>query len=384
MKNNMIIKAKYNISTIENRIFLLLLYKLQRNDGQVRSCEISVSELKKLIKKKANQNVTYIGEQLETLRTQPIFFQDAEGWGKYGFINGFKYLSKNNSFRIEASNEIHTYISDYLKTGYTPINLAVFFSLSNSNAQRFYDLLRLWSGTKHKVNYTVDELKELLMLEDKYPNFYDFNRRIIKPAIKELNDTGKFKITVQEHKEGKKVHNLDFLVEDLDKRVYFKEKDLKLIEEIVAPEEDKSLNNDEKENTNESFLKEEVKETIDFYVPNKSFFTPKTLETLKEDFKDYDFKDKNNKLILLDAVGTTLDKFNEEKIKNNRYSYFKSTLSNKLKESKNKSEFKNSSSKIDNEKKPPTKFHNFEETYTKYSAEELEDMIERSQKNKYK
>jgi plasmid replication initiation protein len=223
------------------------------------------------------------------------------------------------------------------------------------------------------------------MLEDKYPNFFDFKRRIIAPAIKELNDTGQFKITAKENKEGKKVDNIDFFVEDLDKRIYFKEKDLKLIEEIVAPEEDKSLNNDdEKENTNESSSKEEIKETIDFYVPNKSFFTPKTLETLKEDFKDYDFKDKNNKLILLDAVGTTLDKFNEEKIKVNRYSYFRSTLSNKLKESKNKSEFKNTNSKIDNEIKSPTKFHNFEETYTKYSAEELEDMIERSQKAKYK
>ena len=31
MKNNIIIKAKYNISTLENRIFLMLLYKLQKN-----------------------------------------------------------------------------------------------------------------------------------------------------------------------------------------------------------------------------------------------------------------------------------------------------------------------------------------------------------------
>ena len=55
-----------------------------------------------------------------------------------------------------------------MKIGYTPVNVQIWLSLNNSYSQRFYDLLRLWSGTKDIVNYKVEEIKELLMLDDKY------------------------------------------------------------------------------------------------------------------------------------------------------------------------------------------------------------------------
>lgn len=194
MKNNIIIKAKYNISTLENRIFLMLLYKLQRNNDDVIKCEISHEEFKTIIKKKQTSSVDSISNLLVNLRKQSIYFRDEEGWGEYGFINGFKYIKSRKTFKIEASKEIHNYIRNYLDTGYTPINLAIFFGLINPNAQRFYDLLRLWSGTKSIINYKVDELKELLMIEGKYDRYNDFKRRIIVPAIKELNNTGCFEI----------------------------------------------------------------------------------------------------------------------------------------------------------------------------------------------
>ncbi|WGX77644.1 hypothetical protein QJS64_20960 (plasmid) [Paraclostridium bifermentans] len=31
MKNNMLVKARYSLSLIENRVFLSMLYKLQKN-----------------------------------------------------------------------------------------------------------------------------------------------------------------------------------------------------------------------------------------------------------------------------------------------------------------------------------------------------------------
>ncbi|MGL4914229.1 MAG: replication initiation protein, partial [Romboutsia sp.] len=212
MKNNIIIKAKYNISTLENRIFLMLLYKLQKNNDDVIKCEISHEEFKTIIKKKQTSSIDSISNLLVNLRKQSIYFRDEEGWGEYGFINGFKYIKSRKTFKIEASKEIHTYIRNYLEIGYTPVNLSIFFGLINPNAQRFYDLLRLWSGTKSIINYKIDDLKELLMIEDKYDRYNDFKRRVILPAIKELNETGYFEIGIKENKVGRKVDSIDFIV----------------------------------------------------------------------------------------------------------------------------------------------------------------------------
>ena len=335
MKNNIIIKAKYNISTLENRIFLMLLYKLQKKNDDIIKCEISHEEFKTIIKKKQTSSVDSISDLLVNLRKQSIYFKDEEGWGEYGFINGFKYIKSRKTFKIEASKEIHTYIRRYLETGYTPINLAIFFGLINSNAQRFYDLLRLWSGTKSIINYRIDELKELLMIENKYDRYNDFKRRVILPAIKELNDTGYFEIDIKENKVGRKVDSIDFIVKDLDKRKYFTKDSI--VNEVAKVSElqdcaatiDEDKNLDVKCETNET-----VKVDTEIFVPDETVFAKGALRSFKKDFKHIDFKNEYMERAFDDAVMITLDRDDVETIKATSYKFFKTTLDNKIEEYK--------------------------------------------------
>lgn len=327
MKNNIIIKAKYNISTLENRVFLMLLYKLQRNTEDIIKCEISHDEFKSIIKKKQASSVDSISNLLVNLRKQSIYFKDEEGWGEYGFINGFKYIKSRKTFKIEASKEIHNYIRNYLETGYTPINLAIFFGLINPNAQRFYDLLRLWSGTKSIINYKIDELKELLMVEGKYERYNDFKRRIIVPAVKELNKTGCFEIDFKENKVGRKVDSIDFIVKDLDKRKYF-------TKDILKTNQQQLLLDTYYENENLTKKKKEQPLMNNTYIPDETLFTKGTLRRVKMDFKDIDFKNEYMEKAFEDAIMITFDKDDVEKIKAVSYKFFKGTLENKVNEYK--------------------------------------------------
>lgn len=373
MKNNILVKARYNLSLVENRIFLFMLYKLQRESKGVLKCEISHKEFKDIVKFKEKNTVKGILEVLEELRKKPIFFKEEKKnkkgslWGAYGFINGYYYDDELGSFNIEASEKIHEILKEYLKMGYTPINVQIWLSLNNSYAQRFYDLLRLWSNTKTVITYKIDEIKELLMLEDKYDRYNDFKRRVITPAIKELNNTGYFKIDIKENKVGRKVDSIDFIVKDLDKRKYFNnEKESRVIEvkneDIV--QENLITNNQSK--------KEESK---DFYIPNKKLFTAKTLENFKKDFSNYNFKDITYKKLLQEAILVTLEKDDEEKIKVKSYNYFKKTLENKMNDIKdNKYKFKPTK----------TRFHNINQSFNKYKSDELEEILLNSQKGKFK
>ncbi|WP_330409788.1 replication initiation protein [Romboutsia maritimum] len=127
-----------------------------------------------------------------------------------------------------------------MESGYTPNNLAVLFGLGNYYAQRLYDLLRLWSGTKSIITYSVDELKMYLSLEGKYGDYNTFKRRVILPAIKALVGIGCFEIDIKENKVGRKVDSIDFIVKDLDKRKYFTKDDTtkaipsEVIEEVAV------------------------------------------------------------------------------------------------------------------------------------------------------
>lgn len=368
MKNNVLIKARYDINTYENKLFILLLYKLQKINETTCKCILKVSEIKKILNARTVRNKKEISTLLSELRKRTIYFKTNDKWGEYGFINGFEYDPKSDAFEIEASEKVYGLLREYLENGYTPINMNIWLGLKSSYAQRFYDLLRLWSNTKTTIEYSINELRELLILEDKYIEYRDFKRRVINPAVKELNSTGFFEIEIKENKVGRKVESIDFIVKDLDKRIYFDKKESKKIIELESKEfnmVNSKVGPNEKSNTN------------GFYIPNKKLFTAKTLSDFRNDFKEYNFKDAQYKKLLQDSIIIALEKDDEEKIKVKSYSYFKKVLENKI------GSLVSSQNETDEVFKK-TKFHNFTETFEQYSPDELDDIIEKGQKLKYK
>lgn len=330
MKNNMLVKARYSLSLVENRIFLFMLYKLQKKSEGVLTCSISHLEFKEIVKFKQKNTIKGILDILEELRKKPIYFREDKKnkkgsiWGAYGFINGYEYDDELGIFNIEASEKIHNLLKEYLKMGYTPVNVQIWLSLNNSYAQRFYDLLRLWSGTKDTINYSLYEIKELLMLDNKYSKYNDFKRRVIIPAIKELNDTGYFEIDFKENKVGRKVDSIDFIVKDLDKRKYFTKDivgEVPALEEVAISVED-NASNETKEKV--------VKVDDNVFIPDKDVFTSGTLRRFKIDFKDIDFRNEYMNRAFEDSVMITLDRDDVETIKANSYKFFKGTLENKI------------------------------------------------------
>lgn len=343
MKNNLLIQAKYSLTLAENKVFTLILYKLQKDNRGIYSCSINQEEFKYILKKTKSTTTSGIREILDKLKHKDIFIKEVDKniWHDYTLIGGFSYDEDTKTFQIEALPRIYDLLKDYYSNGYTPINLFVTLGMNNYYGQRLYDLLRLWSGTKNVINYKVDYLKECLQLGNKYTNFKDFKRRIIVPAIKELNDTGYFEIDFKENKLGRKVDSIDFIVKDLDKRKYFTKDDVtkempsQAIEEVTVTTDDK-----EKETFKSKFstLGENIHKPkeCDFepFVPDKTLFTKGTLRSFKLDFKGIDFKNKYMERAFNDAVMITLDKDDVETIKATSYKFFKGTLDNKIVEYK--------------------------------------------------
>ncbi|XTR39274.1 replication initiation protein (plasmid) [Paraclostridium tenue] len=324
MKDNLLVKTKYELTLAENRLYNLILYKFQK-EGQVLKCTLSQKEIKEVVKFNDKTTIKGIGELLDNLSIKKIWIEEKKSnglskWHKYNLLNGCTYDEEFKTFEIEATGFIYELIKKkFSNGGYTPNNLNIFLTLGNYYAQRLYELLRLWSNSKTTINYSVDELKSLLMVEEKYPLYGDFKRRVIVPAIKNLNESKAFEVDFKEIKVGRKVESIDFIVKDLDKRKYF-EKD------ILTREEDTSLN----------ISKDIVKN--EFYIPDETLFAKGTKRSFKLDFADINFADEYMLKAFNKAVMITLDRENAEIIKSNSYDFFKSTLENKINEYKTKYE----------------------------------------------
>lgn len=223
-KSNTLIKAKYDFTVAQNRVLQKAFYEIQKN--KINVAEISLDEMKELIKNKAVNSSEAIKVFLNDLMKNEIMEIKSNGeWTRTNVISGYKYILERNMFIIEIPILLLQLIHEYVKTGFTPTNVAKYVSLGATNAQRFYELLRMWTGSKHVIEYSVDEIKEYLMLQNKYNVFSDFRKRIIESGIKELKEKELLDIYKVEYiRTGRKVTSIKFYVKDLEPRTYrFKE-----------------------------------------------------------------------------------------------------------------------------------------------------------------
>lgn len=332
MKHNDLVNSKYETKLIHNKVFVYLLYKFQKcTDKDRLVVEISREELSKLVLKQNDRTIKGLNKILSDLRQKELFLvkNKQDGSRDYivaGFIDKSSYNDKKDTFTITADADVHRLLHKYLEEGYTPINLVVWMNLKNTYAQRFYDILRAWTGTKEVINYELDYIKRILLIENKYKVYADFKKRVLIPAIAELNSTGYFEITFEEVRKGRSIESIDFHVKDLDKRQYF---DKNVVKEIIQPND---------KNLDESNLETKLLENIEFYIPDETVFTKGTLRSFKMDFAHIDFKDSYMKRAFDDAVMIVFDKDDVETIKATSYKFFKGTLDNKIVEYKKERE----------------------------------------------
>ena len=79
----------------------------------------------------------------------------------------------------------------------------------------------MWTGNKNIIEYTLTNIKEYLLLQDKYSVFKDFRKWVIEPVIKELREKELLGIYDVEYiKTGRKVTSIKFYVKDLEPRTY--------------------------------------------------------------------------------------------------------------------------------------------------------------------
>lgn len=379
MQSRQLVHTSYEVTAIQNRIFYYCLLTAQKEKNGQLSCVVKLEDIKRLIPNKNQRTLSNIKKTIQILKQTSLEFEKKEDGDSiecdYNLIAGSEYNPNKELFKIVLADRLYRHLIDY--TVYAPLNLDIVTKFKSFYAQRLYELLRLWSRTDVLItkNFKIDQLRFILGVENKYPEYKNFKQRVLNQAVKEINNVGNMKVDTEEIKNGRKVDEIKFIIYDYEKKVYFKN------EATPKNIQNKDLENDEDVVIVEYKEKEIEKEVVEFYVPNKKLFTAKTLNDFRNDFKDYDFKDKTYKKLLQDSILITLEQDDEEKIKVKSYNYFRKTLMNKIEQS-----LKCVEKPISYNMKLDPRVHNYEGSanFMKYTPEELEKILENSQKGKFK
>ncbi|MGL4760435.1 MAG: replication initiation protein [Sarcina sp.] len=219
-KNNKMIKAKYDFTLAQNRVMQKAFHYMQKNNSQY--AYFTLDDMKEITGHRNNQCIPGIKLMLdELMKNRVIQIKDNGSWISSYIIASHGFDKESNTFTISLAPMFVDMILEYREHGFAPLNVTRYLEIGGSNAQRLYEFLRMWTGTKHIIEYKVEELREYLNLTEAYKEFNDFKRRVIEASVKEINKKELMNIhNVEYIKVGRKVERIKFYVKDLEPRNY--------------------------------------------------------------------------------------------------------------------------------------------------------------------
>lgn len=82
--------------------------------------------------------------------------------------------------------ETQQFLMNY-ETGFTPVEFKNMVKLKSKHAKILYLFFRSYRDGVDHTDYTLEHLRQLLGLENKYPDWYNFKRYVLLPAMQEIN-----------------------------------------------------------------------------------------------------------------------------------------------------------------------------------------------------
>ncbi|MFH5911261.1 replication initiation protein [Clostridium perfringens] len=263
-KSNKLINGRYNLGVNEQKVIITMTSLIDINDKNFNKVTFTMKELSNILSVSVDNLYRDVRKIMTNLRKKDIFIdeRDENGVGRIietSFVTTAIYDNKHGLLTLEFSEVLKPYLLE-LKGLFTSYRLDNALNLSSKYSIRIYEKLKCNEFRKNFI-WSIDELKNDLMLEQKSYNLYsNIKQKIILIAINDINKNTDIRVAFEEVKSGKKVVAIKFIIKS-------NKENRKLLKEDINAIEKQDVDIIENENVRK--LKEIFKEDISIQNINK-------------------------------------------------------------------------------------------------------------------
>jgi plasmid replication initiation protein len=245
-QSNNLTEASYIMGLVEKQIMYVLLSKINKLERKSLETDfvIRISEIEEVLEKKIT-NYKILREATKKIIDRSFEFASINSKGKPSIIQGSLIAACEYSegiISIEVAKKILPYLYDFSK-GFTVYSLKNVLKLSSVYSQRIYEILSRYNDVNSKT-FSIEYLRKIFKLENKYKQYFNFKARILVPAEKEINEYTNIKFSLKEIKRNNKVEAVKFVINqknttkqmqfDFDFDFQNNEKEKKYYEKLVS------------------------------------------------------------------------------------------------------------------------------------------------------
>lgn len=215
-RNDMIQKGRHELNLQEQRCVLYAISKIKPQDSVFQEYTFELSDFYKLCGLQ-NESYTKLKAILQGLADRS-WWATIDDNGTESLVRWFSTLrtnGKSGKVTIEFHKDMMPYLLELSKQDafYTRYQLKYILPMKSQYAIRLYELLKSYQKNNYEWFFEIDALKKQLNCEN-YKDFKDFRKRVLEPAVAEINGFTDIKIAWEPIKEGKKVSRIVFYMAD--------------------------------------------------------------------------------------------------------------------------------------------------------------------------
>lgn len=186
-QSNAMNEARYKLSMQEQRLILTIASLIKDEDTHATEYSMTAPQLSRLWGITADEVYTVAKEVTKELhhRTLEIVDDKAKYFRRSNWVHRSEYKNGVLTMRMHEDLAPHLF---QLKKAFTVIQLETVLKLKSIYAIRIYELLKQYEKFEERT-FTIQELREMLVLKDKYPQYAHFKKYVILQAQKELAST---------------------------------------------------------------------------------------------------------------------------------------------------------------------------------------------------
>lgn len=215
-KANDLIRARHSLSTMEQRVFVMMVAKLSR-ESEFPVQEIPIHEIADTSDIDGSNVYRAAQDICDSLVDQTVDIHDQSGEGnrRYTTYNCFsmcQYEEGKGVIRAKFNEDMRPFLLE-LKRRFTLYLVTVFLRLRSKYSTQIYELLKMRQGLSN-LRMSVGEFRRTLGLEDKYKEFAQMKRRVIEQARGELEERADIYFTYRVIREGRRAKEIQFYIHE--------------------------------------------------------------------------------------------------------------------------------------------------------------------------
>jgi plasmid replication initiation protein len=214
VKKNVLVPALAGFHLSELRLLAFCLAKLGSTATKSRAITVRVAEMCDLFQMETHAAYGVIREVMISLNGKPAEFDIGTKKHLYFWFSSLEYEPNAGEFTFRVSPEMKPFLLE-LADNFTLYRLADVYRFSSASAWKLYENLARWRSAG-KWEVSLDELRELLGVAGKYPLWRDLRKRVIDPALEQINTQTDLTVVYEPTKRGRRFTGLSFAIRTLD------------------------------------------------------------------------------------------------------------------------------------------------------------------------